>query len=124
MAIDFKRFNLGKTKVTIERFVGSYTDGVFSETLSETIEVFASSQPYITIAGDLIPDPTRGEDVEKPLVLYLADRIFMNDSTDPDHTVSDILTIDNRKWKPVQVQRWDFLRLPHYRCVLRLFDGY
>lgn len=122
--INFERFSLGKVSVTIDRFIGSYTDGIFTETLSESLTVFGSSQPYITIEGDLIPNMARGEDVEKPLLIYLKERIYMNDSTDPDHQVSDILTIDNRKWKPIQVQRWDFLSLPHYRCVLRLFDGY
>ncbi len=122
--INFERFSLGKTQITIERFIGSYTDGLFSETLSETINTFASSQPYITIEGDLISDPSRGENIQKPLVLYLKERIYMNDATDPDHQVSDLLIIDNRKWKPIQVQRWDFLSLPHFRVVLRLFDGY
>ena len=122
--INFQTFSLGRVEVTIERFVGSYTDGLFERTLDETINTFASGQPYLTIEGDLISDPMRGEDVEKPLVLYLNERIYMNDSTDPDHPVSDILTIDNRQWKPIQVQRWDFLNLQHYRVVLRLFDGF
>jgi len=122
--IDFRNYSLGRVEIQIDRYIGSYTDGLFSRTLDETINTFGSGQPYLTIEGDLISDPMRGEDVEKPLLLYLNEQIFMNDATDPDHTVSDILTIDNRQWKPIQVQRWDFLTLPHYRVVLRLFDGY
>ena len=122
--INFETYSLGKVQVQIDRYVGSYTDGLFSRTLDETINTWGSGQPYITIEGDLVSDMSRGENVEKPLLLYLKEQIFMNDATDPDHTVSDLLTINNRQWKPIQVQRWDFLNLPHYRVVLQLFDGF
>jgi len=122
--IDFAAWSLNRTKIKIERYNGKYTDGVFVRTLETTLNVWGSAQPYKTIEGDLVPDPSKGENIQKPLILFTNTLIYMNDNTNPEHTVSDILTIDNRKWKPIAVDNWAFNTLPHYRLVLKLFDGF
>jgi hypothetical protein len=122
--IDFSRWSLNRKKVTIQRYHGAYADGVFNRTLISSTEVWASAQPYKTIEGDLISDPTRGENVEKPLILFTNNVIYMNDTANPEYTISDLVIVDGRKWKPISVDNWTFQGLPHYRSVLQLFDGY
>lgn len=122
--VDFSRFSLGQVQIQIERYTGSYTDGIYSRTLETTINTWGSAQPFVSVETDLISLPERGEDVEKYLILYLQDEIFMNDAGDPDRTASDLLVIDGRKWKPIQVQNWGFGTLSHYRAVIKLYDGY
>lgn len=122
--VNFKQWSLNKIQIQILRYTAGYTDGVYARTLSETIDTYASAQPYKTIDADQTFRSEMGENVEKRLILFLNEEIFLDDEDNPTQTVNDIIVADGRQWKPVSVNNWNFQNLTHYRAVLRLFDGY
>jgi len=121
---NFTDFSLFDVPITVERYTGvlNPVNGVLERTLVETLQTFASAQPYKTIEGEAIFDPSRGVNVEKVLLVYTSIEIFMDDKTD-SNPVADILTIDGRKWEPISVNNWNFSSMGHYRTVVGLFDG-
>ena len=58
--IDLKNFTLGSTKVSIQRYTGGYTNGIYVRTLASTITTWASVQPYSTVEADEIFDVSAG----------------------------------------------------------------
>ena len=122
MSIDLRRFSLGKVEVTIDRYTSTYEDGIHSKSLELTFTAWASTQPYNTIEQDLIFEPQAGERVEEILIMYIDVEIFMSDNTSTNPT-SDIVSVKGRQYKPVKVETWDFLNTPHFRVLLRRFDG-
>lgn len=123
MTIDLKAFSLGSTQVSIQRYTGSYTDGVFTRTLSETITTWASVQPYSTIEADQVFDPTTGEYVGQVRLMYTTELIYLNDR-DKAANVSDLVVVNSETWRPMKVESWQHLSNKHYRVLLRKFDGY
>ena len=121
--IDLRKFTLGTTQVTIERYVGSYNNGVFSRTLDSTIDTWASVQPYSTVEADQIFEPDAGEYPEEIRQMYTTERVYVNDekSTNP---VADIIIVEGEKWKPIKIEVWQHLNNKHYVALLQKFDGF
>ena len=120
------RFSLNNQPITIQRYTGAYdNDGIYQRTLSETITAYGSMQPYKTIAPTEMFMPSRGENVEQKVILYLNMLLYMNDGTQ-NHETSDLVLMDGRTYKPVSVENWNYGKsnLSHYRYVLKVFDGY
>jgi len=119
--INFAKFSLGSTQVTVERYTGSYTDGIYSYSLDSTFQMYASVQPYSTIEQEQIMDVT-GSRIERMLLMYSPQIVYQNsdDSTNPTR---DLITVEGVKYKPVRVESWQHLSLQHYRVILRLYDG-
>lgn len=117
-----RRFSLGRVEVTINRYTSAYTNGIFGKTLSCSFTAWASTQPYNTIEQDLVFEPQAGERVEEILIMYIGVEIFLSDNTSANPT-SDIVLVKGRSYKPVKVETWDFLKTPHFRVLLRRFDG-
>ena len=122
MTIDLKKFSLG-TQVTIRRYTGVFTNGVFVRTLASSINTWASVQPYSTIEADQIMDPTTGEYVDQIRLMYTTELMYINDREET-HNVSDLVVIDGDIWKPMKIENWNHLSNPHYRVLLRRFEGY
>ena len=122
MTIDLQKFSLGKVLVTVERYTGSYDEGIFTNSLASAFQTWASVQPYNTIEQDLIFEPNAGERVEEILIMYTSVQIFESDNTSTNPT-SDIVLILGKSFKPVKVENWGFLNNEHYRVLLRRFDG-
>lgn len=156
--MDFRSWSLmGQIPIKIQRYFGGYIDGIYVRSLNNTIDTYGSAQPYKTIDPDQFDRPERGDNVEKRLLLFLNERLYLDDeatsltdsfSPDPPilpplfnqgqsndsefggvgptaaQEVNDLVIIDGRPWKPVSINDWNFSGLPHYRSVLRLFDGF
>jgi hypothetical protein len=122
MTIDLQTFSLGKTLVSVERYTGSYTDGIFSKSLASAFQTWASVQPYNTIEQDLIFEPNAGERVEEILIMYTNVKIYQSDNSSTNPT-SDIVLVLGKSFKPVKVENWIFLNTEHYRVLLKRFDG-
>ena len=124
--VRFSRYLNKGNKVTIERYTGSYTDGVFTRTLDSTFDINASFQPYSTTEDSDKFMPTRGTNVEQKAYLYCKEELYTTDATN-SHPVEDMIIVNGVKWKAVRVEPWTyptFRSVSHYRYVLELFDGY
>ena len=119
--VDFARFSLGQTKVTVDRYTGSYTDGIYSYSLTSTFEMYASVQPYSTIEQEQIMDVV-GNRIERLLLMYSPQIVYQN-SDDGANPTRDLITVEGVKYKPMRVEEWNHLSLNHYRVILRLYDG-
>ena len=121
---NFDAFSLFDTQISIARFTGvlNSANGIYERTQVDTILTSGSAQPYKTIEGEAIFDPTSGVNIQKVLLVYTSIEIFMDDKTNSNPT-ADILTIDGRDWEPISVNNWNFSEIGHYRTVARLFDG-
>lgn len=119
--INFARFSLGGTQVTIERYTGSYTDGIYGYTLSTTISMYASVQPYSTIEQEQIYDQL-GQRIERFLLMY-SNQIVYENKDDVANPTRDLVVVEGRKYKPHRVEAWKHLGLQHYRVILQLYDG-
>ncbi len=122
--IDLSRFTLGTTKVTINRYTGAFVDGVFERTLSESIDTWASVQPYSTVEDDQIFDPRIGEYVEEIRWMYTTEKVYIEDEKNTTNPVADSITVEGEAWKPVKVEVWQHLSNKHYAVLLQKFDGY
>ena len=121
--IDLKKFTLGSTQVSIQRYTGSFTAGVFSRTLSTTITTWASVQPYSTVEADEIFEPAVGEYIEEIRWMYTTEKVYVNDR-DSSNPVTDLIVIEGETWKPTKVEVWQHLNNKHYAVLLQKFDGY
>ena len=124
MTIDLKNFSLFNTSIRIDRYTGSYTDGIYQRTLQESIITFASVQPYSTVEQDQVIDPVSGEWVDEIKLMYTTERIYLNNNQVQVNQTSDIITVDGEQWQPVKVEPWGFLANSHYRVLLNRFDGF
>jgi hypothetical protein len=124
MTIDLKNFSLFNQSIQIDRYTGSYTDGIYARTISESITTFASVQPYSTVEQDQIIDPTSGEWVDEIKLMYTTERIYVNNNQVPANQTADIVIVDGEQWQPLKVEPWGFLNNPHYRVLLGRFDGF
>jgi len=122
--IDLKNFTLGSTQVTIERYAGSYTDGIFSRTLSDTILTWASVQPYSTVEPDQIFDPAMGEYADEIRWMFTTEKVYINDPDETVNPVVDQILVEGAKWKPIKVEVWQHLNNKHYQVLLKKFDGF
>ena len=120
--IDFANFSLGRVQITVDRYTGSYSEGIFSYSLSSTFQMYASVQPYSTIEQEQIMDVT-GSRIERMLLMYSPQIVYQNNSDDLTNTTRDLITVDGVKYKPVRVESWQHLSLEHFRVILRLYDG-
>lgn len=120
--INLATFSLGKTAITIERYTGSFTDGIYSYTLDSSIETFASVQPYSTIEPEQVQDPATGEWVKEILLMYTQTEVFQNDSSEAN-APRDLIVANGKKYKPIRVEPWQHLGLQHYRVLLARYDG-
>lgn len=118
----FKDFSLYNQKITIERYVGALVEGVYTRTLDSTFEVWASPQPYRTIAPQLLDDATRGEYLKKTLVIFLSVLVYVNEEASPNN-YNDFIIVNGRKYEPLSVEEWGFLNQQHYRVIARVYDG-
>lgn len=123
--VRFSRFLNKGNKVTIERYTGSYVNGVFARVLSSTFEINASFQPYSTTEESDKFMPSRGTNVEQKAYLYCKEELYTTDATS-SNPVEDMIVVNGVKWKAVRVEPWEypvFKSVSHYRYVLELFDG-
>ena len=121
--INLKTFTLGSTKVTIERYTGSYTDGIYSRTLATTIDTWASVQPYSTVEEDVLFNPDIGEYVDEIRQMYTTEKVYVNDK-DSSNPTTDLIIVEGEKWKPTKVEVWQHLNLRHYVILLQRFEGF
>lgn len=124
MTIDLKTFSLFNQSIQIDRYSGSYTNGIYSRVLTESITTFASVQPYSTVEQDQIMDPVSGEWVDEIKLMYTTERIYVNNNQVPANETTDIIIVDGDEWQPVKVEPWGFLNNPHFRVLLSRFDGF
>lgn len=157
--VDFRPWSLlgQEVQIRILRYFGGFVDGIYVRTLNNTINTYASAQPYKTIDADQLLRPEKGENVEKRLILFLNEKLYLDDEAtntladfelvppilpplfnqappnaadfggvgpSPTQEVNDLVVIDGRPWKPISINDWNFGNIPHYRAVLRLFDGF
>lgn len=120
--IDFARFSLGNTQVTIQRFTSVSDGGVVTRTLDLSFDLYVSVQPYSTIEQDQIQDPTTGEWVSEIRIMYSPVVVYMNDKDSANPTF-DLVLVTGQLWKPIKVEPWQHLDLKHYRVLLRRYDG-
>lgn len=80
--VDFKQWSLNQVQIKILRYFGGFVDGVFVRTLTQTIDTYASAQPYKTIDPDQLMRPEMGENLEKRIILFLNERLFLNNEAD------------------------------------------
>jgi len=121
--IDLKNFSLGKVKVTIDRYTGTYVNGVFTRSTSTTITTWASVQPYQTIEDEVLFDPNAGEYTDEIRLMYTTEKVYMNDRDTAGNPVTDIVNVEGDKWKPVKVEPWIHLNMEHYLVLLQKWDG-
>jgi hypothetical protein len=122
--IDLKNFTLGSTKVSIQRYTGTYTDGIYVRTLASTITTWASVQPYSTVEADEIFEASAGESIEQIRWMYTTEKVYLNDNTVPANATTDLIVVEGVTYKPTKVEEWQHLSIPHYAVLLRKFDGY
>ena len=123
--VRFSRFLNKGNRVTVERYTGSYVNGVFTRVLSSTFEINASFQPYSTTEESDKFMPTRGTNVEQKAYLYCEEELYTTDATS-SNPVEDMIVVNGTKWKAVRVEPWmypNFKSVSHHRYVLELFDG-
>jgi len=120
----FRKFSLGSEQVTIERYTGSFTGGVYTRTLTENISTWASVQPYSTIESDQIFDSDMGAWREEIRQMYTTERVYIDDEKNTAHPLGDLIVVQDVKWKPVKVEVWQHLNLRHYTVLLQRFDGF
>lgn len=123
MVMNFAKFSLGRVKVTVKRYVGAYVDGVYAKTLDSTFTSWASAQPYETEEQGQMYPPMGGQWSDELLVMYISERIYLNDKEVTANPVSDIITVHGKDWKPIKVQPWQHLHLQHYEVLLQKHDG-
>ena len=123
MSIDLTKFRLSMENVTIKRYEGEYVDGVFNRTQIDEFTTRASVQPYSTIEQDQIFEPDSGERFEDIRLMYTKEKIYINDNSNTENQVTDIIEVLGVEYRPVKVEYWQHLGLQHYKSVLRLFDG-
>lgn len=121
--IDLSTFSLGKQRVTVERYTGSYTGGVFTRTLESTFDMWASVQPYSTVEQDEIIDPATGNWVEEIRQMFCTDKLYLNNRKNPENQVGDIVIVDGEKWEPLKIEVWQHLENRHYLVLLKRHDG-
>ena len=122
--INLRTFTLGTTEVTIERYTGSYTGGVFTRVLDTSFTTWASVQPYSTVEADEIFIPEQGEHLEQIRWMYTTEKVYINDEKETTNPVSDLIIVEGEKFKPIKVETWQHLSLQHYAVLLQKFDGY
>lgn len=120
--INLATFSLGKTQISIERYTGTFTEGIYSYTLASTITTYASVQPYSTIEPEQIVDPASGQWVKEVLLMYTQTEVFQNDNSEAN-AARDLIVANGKKYKPIRVEPWQHLGLQHYRVLLALYDG-
>jgi hypothetical protein len=121
--INLKTFTLGSTEVTIERYTGSNTNGIYTRTLDTTITTWASVQPYSTVEEDIIFNPATGEYVDEIRQMYTTEKVYVNDR-DSSNPFTDLIVVEGEKWKPTKVEAWQHLNQKHYVVLLQKFDGF
>jgi hypothetical protein len=122
--INLRTFSLGSTQVTIERYTGSFSGGVFTRVLSTTITTWASVQPYSTVEADQTFDESVGENVEEIRWMFTTEKVYIDNVNNTSHPVGDLITVDGEKWKPIKVEVWQHLQNKHYAVLLQRFDGF
>jgi len=122
--IDLKNFTLGSTKVSIQRYTGGYTNGIYVRTLASTITTWASVQPYSTVEADEIFDVSAGEYIEQIRWMYTSEKIYVNDKTVTANATTDLIVVEGVTYKPTKIEEWKHLSLSHYAVLLQKFDGY
>ena len=123
MTIDFRRFSLGKTQVTINRFeTVESSPGVYTKNQTDTILAWASVQPYDTVDPAQIFEPQAGQWVDEVYWMFIDQVIFMNNNQETNET-ADIIVADGVSYRPVRVQKWLHLSNEHYKVLLQRFDG-
>ncbi len=122
MAIDYRRFSLGKTQISIERYTSTLVDGVWQRVLDSTLTDWASVQPYNTVDPADRFEPQAGIWIEERYVMYIGQVVYPYDSESSNPT-SDIIIADGVKYQPIRVQKWLHLNHEHYKVVLKLYDG-
>lgn len=120
--IDLKRFSLAKSKVTIERYSGSYVGGIYQRAVSETIQTWASVQPYNTVDPSNQFQPTNGSWPEEKYIMYIDQVVYADDPDNPNQT-ADKITADGVAYEPIRVQKWLHLNNEHYKVILQKWDG-
>jgi len=125
MTIDFRRFSLGKTKIEIQRFIGEYPDGssVFVRTLNQTIDAWASVQPYDTVEPEQIFEPMTGQWVNEVYWMFIDQVVYQNNNQDITNPVADLILVDSVLYRPIRVQKWLHLSNEHYKVLLQRYDG-
>lgn len=120
----FKDFSLFNQEITIHRYVGALVDGVYTRALDSTFQVWASAQPYRTIAPQLLDDATRGEYLKSTLVIFLPidTTVYLNEQGNPNN-YNDLIEVQNKLYEPLSIENWGFLNQQHYRCIARVYDG-
>lgn len=120
--INFSNFSLSRVQVTVNRYTGSYTEGIYSYTLDSTFDMWASAQPYSTIEQEQIFDPRIGELVERFILLYTDTLVYENNDVGAN-PARDLVIVNGVTYKPVRVESWQHLSLEHYRVILQKYDG-
>ena len=123
--MDFRRFTRNSTSIRIDRYTGAYNDnGIYEHTLETSFEVIGTPMPYRTVYPTSVFEPERGQRVENRLILFLNEKLYLDDPT-KTHNTSDLVVINDEVYKPVSVESWQFGgNCNHYRYVIRSFDGY
>lgn len=124
--INLARFALARELVTVERFRGVYVDGIFTRVLQDTFTMSASVQPYRTVEEDIVFEVPAGEWIDNIRIMYSNLPVYPNDNNQrnrSEHPVADIVYVKGRKYRPVKSEEWLHLSLPHYRTILRIWDG-
>jgi hypothetical protein len=120
--INLANFSLARTPVTVQRYRGGFSKGVFSYTLERSFQIQASVQPYKTIEDQQIFEPDAGEWNQDIRIMFSREKIYINDNNSAD-SPRDILIILGEKFKAVRSEVWLHLSEPHYRTILRNWDG-
>ena len=122
MTINLRTFRLAQTPVTIERYTGAFDNGIYIYTLDSTFDIQASVQPYKTIEDDQIFEPDAAQWIHDIRIMFSREQIFENNETSTNPT-RDIVIVLGEKFKPVKSEVWLHLTEPHYRTILRKWDG-
>jgi hypothetical protein len=122
--INLETFSLGKQLITVNRFIGSYTNGVYTRTLDTSFTTWASAQPWTTIQPDEVLNAAKGAYPIRVLLVYTTVELFLDDRNNPSTKPADEVVVLGKKWEPIKVDNWNHLNMNHYRVILAEFDGY
>ncbi|TDI74604.1 MAG: hypothetical protein E2O82_03735 [Betaproteobacteria bacterium] len=120
--IDLRRFSLNKTQIQIQRYSSTLVDGIVQKTLDETLQAWASVQPYDTVDPSSRFEPEVGRWVEEKYIMYIDQVIYQDNSSDL-HPDADIIVADGVEYEPIRVQKWLHLNNEHYKVLLQRYDG-
>ena len=121
--INLRNFSLGMEKVTVERYTGTYTNGVFTRELDSSFDIWASVQPYSTVEQDLMVDPSTGQWVGEIRQMFCEEKLYMNDKDNPNNLVRDKVIAGGVEWEPFKIEPWQHLSNKHYLVLLKKWDG-